>query len=72
MIEVKKEKELLKTISELFLNRIDDPKGIYTTELSEFAEELERNLLSMDKLNQKIYLKRIIERFYDWIDEKNN
>lgn len=69
MIKVEKEKELLKTISQLFLNKIDEPKGIYMTEVSEFAEELERNLLAMDKRNQKIYLKRIVERFYDWIDE---
>lgn len=66
---VEKEKELLKTISQLFLNKIDEPKGVYMNEVMEFAEELERNLLAMDKRNQKIYLKRIVERFYDWIDE---
>lgn len=69
MIKVEKEKELLKTISQLFLNKIDEPKGIYMAEVLEFAEELERNLLSMGRKNQEIYLKRIVERFYDWIDE---
>lgn len=69
MIKTEKEKLLLQTISNLFLNKIDEPKGIYLTEVSEFAEELEQNLFSIGEKERKIYLKRVIESFNDWIDE---
>lgn len=69
MIKTEKEKLLLQTISDLFKNKIIEPKGIYLTEVSEFAEELEQNLFSLGEREQKIYLKRVIDKFNDWIDE---
>ncbi len=68
MIITEKELILLQLISQLFKNEIDEPKGIYLTEVSEFAKELEQNLYSLEESKQKIYLNRVREKFFDWID----
>ncbi len=69
MIKTEKELTLLQLLSQLHLNKIDEPKEIYLTEVSEFAEELEQNLYSLEESKQKTYLNRVREKFFDWIDE---
>lgn len=68
MIKTEKELTLLQLLSQLHLTKIDEPKSIYIAEVSEFAKELEQNLYSLEESKQKIYLNRVREKFFDWID----